>query len=230
VFNTTRPGVIKTSFAFGGDLAGRSLVKTAVAMAYDMGIDPHACDFALSYLRNPEATPALAEFYVRDLVENRPSDHLINSVTVSANPRNNTLSAYIEYFGVVRYVVHLSRVYSGPHAYCTYAINTATGKPAELAVNFVLSDAEYALSLANETGDLGAFKKLFDYTMPIVLKSLYVRQDQKAVNDAITSTLEEMGVASDEEMAAENLLTFNTLVAQKLALHFLHVIQLRPKL
>jgi hypothetical protein len=141
VFNATRPGVIKTSFSFGGDLAGRSLVKTAVAMAYDMGIDPQSCDFALRYLRNPDATPALAEFYVRDLVDNRPSDHLINSVTVSANPRNNTLSAYIEYFGVVRYVVHLSRVYAGPHAFSTYAINTVTGKPCQRRLDYRLIPA-----------------------------------------------------------------------------------------
>jgi hypothetical protein len=163
-------------------------------------------------------------------VQNRPSDHLINSVTVSADPRNNTLSAYIEYFGVVRYVVHLSQTYSGPSACCTYAINTATGKPAELAVNFDLSNAEYALSLADETGDVRAFEKLFHYAMPIVLKSLYAREDEKAMSDAITATLEEVGVTSDAELPGEKLSTFNTLVGQKLALHFVHVIRLRPKL
>jgi hypothetical protein len=51
VINTTHPGVIGTAFDFGGHPFGRSLVKTAVAMAFELGIAPQACDFALSYLK-----------------------------------------------------------------------------------------------------------------------------------------------------------------------------------
>lgn len=230
VINSTRPGVIKTSFQFGGELAGRSLVKTAVAMAYEMGIDPRTCDFAMSYLKTEGGTPALAEFYLRDLVCNRPSDSLINSVTICADQERKRLYGYIEYFGVVRYVIHLSQRYSGPPAHSTYAVNVATGVPAELSVKLDLSDEEFALSLANETGDLGQFKQAFDYAMPIVLRSLYAREDERALNGAIALSLKELGVDSDAEVPAEKQRQFNRLVAEKLSLHFINVVQLRPRL
>jgi hypothetical protein len=189
VINAVRPGVIYTTFAFCGELGGRSLVKTAMAMAYDMGIESHACDFALRYLRDSNAAPALAEFYIRDFVLNRPSQQLINSVTVTADPRKNTLIAYVEYFGVVRYVVHLSQTYSGPPKHCTYAIDTKTGRPADLHVDLNLSDNEHAASLADETGDESRFPELFQYAMPIALKSLYAREDEHAMRIAIGISL-----------------------------------------
>ncbi len=70
---------VTTTFEFCGELAGRSIVKTAMAMAFKMGINPRECDFALSYLKDSAATPAFAEFHLRDLVVNRPITHLFNS-------------------------------------------------------------------------------------------------------------------------------------------------------
>jgi hypothetical protein len=63
-------------------LLGVQWLKTAVALAYHMGIDACACDFALSYLRNVDAIPALAQFDLREHIVERPSGGLINSVTV----------------------------------------------------------------------------------------------------------------------------------------------------
>lgn len=42
---------------FGGAEAGRSLVKAAVALVFDAGVDPGQCDLALNYLLNQDVKP-----------------------------------------------------------------------------------------------------------------------------------------------------------------------------
>lgn len=227
----TQPvGVIKTTFQFGGELAGRSIVKTAVAMACKMGIDPQACDFALRYLKNAAATPAYAEFHVRDLVTNRPSNLLVNSVTVSSNPIKNLLTAYIEYFGITRVVVHLSQTYKGPRVHETYAFNPVTGQAIYLDVDLDLSDEEYALSLANETLQDGYMEKAFEYAMPIVLRFKHARQNEKVLNDAIMEAFEAMGVQPNEELPREKIPAFTAYLTNKITPHLMQIIKNRTKL
>lgn len=210
-------GPIKTSFQFGGELAGRSFVKTAVAMAFKIGIDPQICDFALRYLRNTAATPAFAEFYLRDLIVKRPSNRLLNSVTVSSNRGKNLLTAYIEYFGVTRVVVHLSQTYKGPSVQGTYAFDPVTGQQMQLDVDLDLSDQEYALSLANEARQDGSIEKAFDYAMPILLRFNYARQHKKMLKDAITEAFEAMGVPPGGELTPERFPDFSAYLANKIA-------------
>lgn len=221
---------IKTLFQFGGELAGRSFVKTAVAMAFDIGIDPQECDFALCYLKNTAVTPAYAEFHLRDLVANRPPNQLFNSVTVSGNPTENRLTAYIEYFGVTRIVIHLSQTYTGPSVHKTYAFDPVTGQRIHLDVDLNLSDEEYALSLANKTRLDGSVVKAFDYAMPILLKSIYARQDEKVLNDAIMEAFEAMGIRPDGELAPEQIPAFTAYLTNKITPYLMQVIKNRPKL
>ena len=64
-----------------------------------------------------------------------------------------------------------------------------TGRPADLHVDLNLSDNEHAASLADETGDESRFPELFQYAMPIALKSLYAREDEHAMRIAIGISL-----------------------------------------
>jgi hypothetical protein len=228
---TTHPGVIGTEFDFSGHPFGRSLVKTAVAMAYQLGIAPQACDHALSYLKDVPGSPtAVTDFFLRDLVKNRSLDYLVNSVTVSGNPYNSRLYAYVEYFGLARYLVHLSQHYSGPPVLGTYAVNTATGKTVELDVDLNLSDAEFALSLAHDAVDQRQQDAVSHYTMPIVLKSLYAREDQNAVERATVEAREVFGIKANEDVPPEMQSAFKLEVDQKLATYFEIAGRLRPKL
>ena len=64
--------VIKGEINFGGEESGRSLVKTALALAFIMDIDLDQCDLAKEYLLN-SGTPCFGYFYSpnRDFVKNR---------------------------------------------------------------------------------------------------------------------------------------------------------------
>jgi len=45
------PDMLKFNLCFGGQSAGRSLVKSALAVAFSSGINPKTCEQALSYLK-----------------------------------------------------------------------------------------------------------------------------------------------------------------------------------
>jgi hypothetical protein len=185
----------------------------------------------MTHLKDIPGSPtAVTDFFLRDLVTSRPLDDLVNSVTVSADPRSNRLYAYVEYFGVARYVVHLSQRYTGPHVQRSYAVNTATGKPADLAIDLNLSDTEYALSLAHDAVDERLRQATFEYAMPIVLRSLYAREDQNARERATLEARQAIGLQPNEEVPPEKRSAFNLQVDQKLAAYFETAARLRPKL
>ena len=48
--------------SFGGELAGRSMVKSAVALATAAGVNAQACEAAMTYLKDKTATPPYAFF------------------------------------------------------------------------------------------------------------------------------------------------------------------------
>jgi hypothetical protein len=47
---------------FGGELAGRSMVKSTIALAAAAGVSSQACDSAMAYLKNEMVTPPYAFF------------------------------------------------------------------------------------------------------------------------------------------------------------------------
>lgn len=135
--------------SFGGELAGRSMVKSAVALATEAGVNVQACEAAMTYLKDKTATPSYAFFYVRDLVANRPTSHAFNCVSVLGDPSRRTLLGYVEYFSLSRIVVILSEAYDGKPVRATYAFNPADGDTLDMQVDLDLSDVELELVRTN---------------------------------------------------------------------------------
>jgi len=230
VESTLPDGPIMTSFEFGGPFAGRSIVKTAMAMACSMSLPYTACDYALCYLTGEGSTPAFAEFLIRDLVLNRPTATVFHVVSVFGDPTNQRLIAYIEYFGVSRFVVHLSNSYQGSAIQQTYSINPVTGEELDIAVDLALSDKEYELTLINDAVPQGSREAVFNYVMPIVLRSMYKREDERVFKQAFMDTCLELGLSQDQELSEEQYQRFSFQFAQKWALHILHIQKNRPRL
>jgi hypothetical protein len=118
-------GLVKISLMFGGGIAGRSIVKTALALAVSAGIPADACTTAIEYLRN-HATPSIWEFYYAgDLITNRPAGVALHCVAIHAS--GGRLVGYVEYFGFRRMWVLLSDHYSAPDIQVSYAIDPVLG-------------------------------------------------------------------------------------------------------
>ena len=131
--------MMKIEMQFSDAHAGRSIVKSALALAYHAGITPDSCELACEFLRQDNATPCFDHYYGPDLVTNCKSRVPIHLVHLRGNPDQSTLMAYIEVFSLYRTVACLSRRYAGPELVRTHAVNPVTGQ--EIRAEIIWHDA-----------------------------------------------------------------------------------------
>ena len=126
--------------SLGGPRAGRSVVCTALAYAFSIGIDPHACENVQQFLHDPTAPGACyGFFFARELVLNRPGDKTFLCVSLHGSKKNKNLVAYVEYFGIARWLVVLSNEYQGPSFVSTYAVDPTSQESLDLNVDWSIS-------------------------------------------------------------------------------------------
>lgn len=132
---------LSMDFRYGGPAAGRSMVKSTLALLSEVcGIDKSCCGGALSYLSDPspEAPPPFCFFFDTDLIANRPKEHLFHCVSVIGQPQEGRILGYVELFNFARILILIDRGYSGPAFQETYAIDPAAGKELNILVDFDL--------------------------------------------------------------------------------------------
>ena len=187
------------NFEFGGERAGRSLVKSAVALAYDVGIDPNTCDLALDYLLNEDAEPCFGYFYDndRDLVINRPVGTPFHCVCVKGNSGTGTILAYIELYSLYRVVLCLSESYSGKAFTSVYAIDPVKGEEVELNIDLDLSMSDvrsaYNYEICDEGVRRSAASSLFEYIVAAEFSRALDRNVRRAVESAFAKCDAEQG-------------------------------------
>jgi hypothetical protein len=137
-------GRIRLPIEIGGVGAGRAIVKSTVALAHDTKLEMAACDQALTYLRNKDASPCFGYYQSSDLMVARPRGVPLHCVAISGNPATGLLLGYIEYFGFHRAVILLSDTYSGSEVARCYAIDPTTGQELGLAVRLDFTRADVA--------------------------------------------------------------------------------------
>lgn len=100
-------GAVKLELGFGGEAAGQSLVKSALALALEAGIPVDRCGDALSYLRGV-GSPCFGYYFVGDLVVERPAATPLHCIAIEANPETGLILGYAEFFGIHRAVAALT--------------------------------------------------------------------------------------------------------------------------
>ena len=213
---TPLESLVTFSAAFGGPTAGRSMVKSAVALAVTMGVDARDCEAALRYLNDDAATPSYAFFYVRDLVADRPDFHAINCVSVVGDPTRRTLIGYVEYFSLSRIVVILSEAYDGEPLSATYAFNPATGDPLELRVDLNLAAAELELVRTNNATTDESYRAALDSGFAVIYKRSQLRQWQRETDKAFEHACSILEVPPNGVVPQERAREFSALMAEYL--------------
>jgi hypothetical protein len=207
---------IQMSLGFGGEKAGRSLVKSFVTLAIDAGIAGAECINALEYLRNPQGFPCFGYFYERDLIRNRPSE-VFHCVAVSGDPQSRQLIGYAEYFGFYRVIAGMSDQYTGPSAKAVYALNPITGTE--------ITDIDVDLALTpQEIQDTYDYKKIPDGAMaaaayrviPIGMKNAFERERDAATERAVKYAWAHCGAKEGEMLTEEHIRKVSQLVAEQL--------------
>ena len=73
VKSTYSPEMMEFKLSFGGTDAGRSIVKSALAVVSDAKQSTAICQNAIAYLTDQNAEACFGYYYVRDPILNRPS-------------------------------------------------------------------------------------------------------------------------------------------------------------
>lgn len=209
---------LNINLVFGGPLAGRSMVKTAVALAHRAGIPHSACEVAMRYLNDENATTApFGHFHTRDLVAQRPPEHTFHCVSVLGDPEKRRLIAYVEYFGLARIVALLSEAYTGPVIQSTYALDPGTGNELNLSVDLSLSEDEFEQAVAGFAMPDGSFSKTADYALPIILRRAQQREIARASEEAFVHAADTLGIQLGDEILPVHAAPFSQAYANFLA-------------
>lgn len=153
-------------FEYGGLIAGRSVIKSCLAMVYEAGLHIDKCEHAKSYLLC-DGNACFGYFNEYDVVTNRPEKTFFHGVYVCGDPVREQILAYVEYFGFLRIVACLSSNYIGDTFSCGYAVDPVSGKELDLKFNLDIAPEEiseiYAYKKVNNDETKRALDTLFAY-------------------------------------------------------------------
>lgn len=217
-------GMLNMSLEFGGPEAGRSIVKTVLALASHYGIAPGVCEHAVSYLRY-DGVPCFGYYYERDLVINRPSSVPLHCVAISGDPGTGLLLGYLEYYGVRRVVVCLSEKYSGEKISTNYSIDPTTGVEQEVSVDISLTIEGIAAAYNYEKCDSDSVANCFHQVMPRAIEASHERERDRVISHAIDFAFKNCGAEEGQILTEEHMRVLSGKLAEKITPYILNQIK-----
>jgi hypothetical protein len=194
---------IKAVCNFGGPKAGRSVVKSAFALAVASGVAAQTCNNARSYLKTDDGEPCFGYYYERDLITNRPHGRAFHCAAIKGDPVSGRLFGYVELFSVYRMIVGLSDEYGAPPLFESYVIDPANGQELDLDFNLSLTDAEIRAAVSNQydytAGMVGAFQKLG----PLIHARSFAIGQRRVAEAAWHGAIAELGLSPGQEMTPD---------------------------
>ncbi|WP_235826941.1 hypothetical protein [Aliarcobacter vitoriensis] len=132
----------------------KSIVKSALALlsTHNNGSTLEYCKVAKDFLENDVNNCIEYNNYI--FIENRPFATPLHCVYVFSN--KNIINAYVELFGIARYIICLSNTYDGSDINLVYAINPQTAEeinPSELNFKKELTKTIHPGELHKELSD-----------------------------------------------------------------------------
>ena len=208
-------GAVKHDLTIGGELAGRSIVKSCLAMAFASGIDWTACEAAVHYLRQDGASPCFGYYNEKDLLSGRVHGLPLHCLAVRADPESGLILAYAEYFGLHRVVACLGEAYTGSLLHVVYALDPRQGVELDVGVELPFS--------RSDVDDIYAYKRISPAAFE---QAASAAEQQRVLNRAVHEAFETCGAQPGEKLTEEHLRQISQTVAAKLAPFILH--RLRP--
>ncbi|HEM8846869.1 TPA: HNH endonuclease [Proteus mirabilis] len=210
VFNKTYLGEDALIFSpkFGGENSGRSLVKTILAFAAKINIDPFSCNKAVDYLLN-DGEPCFGYYYSDDLVVNRAFEKPVHCIAVHAEPNSGYVIGYLEYFGVWRVISLLSDCYNGEEIKESYYIYPEDSKSGSFEINLPLDIEVITASYNYDKYDEAIFREAFSFFLDYCQKKDFEREKNTVITQAWNDALKKMGLQEGDEWSEEQMLEFS---------------------
>ena len=201
---------------FGGPQAGRSIVKTALAYSFYIGILPSMCAAAVDTLRNPYDDRGFAHFYIVDLLVSRPASELFHIISIHGNSKTGELRAYIEFYGAMRFVVKLGNNFDAVGFTSTYSVNAQSGQRANLQVNWQLAEGHLDAAFSGHGIVLENLDRACKIAIAIASRSRRLRERHHVNREAVSDVLTQLGLQPGEKPHGEDRDRFNRLMEERL--------------
>lgn len=187
---------------FGGVRAGRSLVKSTVALVYDAGVDPNRCDLALDYLLHEDAEPCFGYFYEKDhdLVINRPAERPFHCVYVNGVSDTGAILGYIELYSLYRLVLCLSTSYSGRNFTNVYAIDPVKGEELDLGIHLDLAISDIRSAYNYEKYDEGVLRTAVNNLAECIADTDFDRALDRNIREAVENAFAKCDAGQGEHL------------------------------
>ena len=204
---------------FGGKNAEKSLVKSAVALVYDAGIDPKVCDLALDYLTKEGGKPCFGYFYDKDqdLVVNRPVEKPFHCVYVKGDAGAGTILGYVELYSLHRMVLCLSELYSGKDFENFYAIDPVKGEELSIDIDLSLPMSEVRSALDFEKCDVDVLQSAVERLFAHIVEADFKREQERVFRSAFEDALEDCDAEPGERLSEDQAYQFTQKIMEKLS-------------
>lgn len=208
---------IEFSLLFGGLGAGRSLVKSTLALVADAGVDCNECKLARNYLLSDDAEPCFGYYYVSDPILNRTQGIPLHCVYVRGVPETKMILGYVEFYGYLRMLVCLSGDYEGGAFENSYALNPVNGKALDLIYNLQVSREDvidcYNYALIPD----GSIENALSQVLPTAIQDDFEREKERVINAAVKYAFENCGAKYGEELTCEQQDKLSRLLIERLS-------------
>ena len=191
----------KIPFEFGGHLAGRSIIKSCLAVAYRVGLNIDNCQHAKSYLLS-SGDACFGYYYEYDVVKNRPETTFFHCVYLCGDPARKQLLAYVEYFGFLRIVACLSSSYIGEAFSTGYAIDPVTGNELDIEFDLEMETEDISVIFANKKDNSHEMRRALEE----LLMAWSRLDEERAISNAVAHALE--SVCADYNVKSGDLLSY----------------------
>ena len=215
-------GLILNSLEFGGHETGKSIVKTALAFASNVGVAPSVCTTALEYLKGCLGEAPFG-YYSKDIVLNRPAGIPLHCVAIAGNPEEKLLLGYVEYYGFRRMMICLSDQYLGEKFSNAYAINPVTGETIDLRVAISLQENKIPALFNGELYSAQETKKALSDVVGPRLQQTQEAERKRVIDEAIDLAVKKSGCGEGECFTEEHIKKMSLEIVERITPYILHL-------
>lgn len=205
------------NLSYGGNIAGKSIVKSALALTYDSGVDVSCCTKALEFINNDHYGYFGFYYDSKDIILNRPAAIPLHCVHVQGDPATGLILGYVEYFGHARFVLLLSDCYSGEKFSNTYAINPLTGCVLDINASIVLTKSQLDDAFSKNLYDQDVVSQCYNETFRLIRELDIKREIHKRLNKIIDETMDGFGVEDLSDLSEEQIEILSGNISSNLA-------------
>jgi hypothetical protein len=223
------PDMIQFNLSFGGQKAGRSIIKSALALAVEAGVVPEQCEHAREYLLDENGEACFGYYYEKDLVVNRPVGIPLHCVYVQGNSTTGLLLAYIEFFGVQRMVACLSSTYEGKDFKSLYAIDPVNGSELALDINLNLNIEDIHACYRYEKIPNGSIEEALSSVIPLHMQVQQEQERSRVLSGAVEKAFKGCGAKEGEILTPEHMKKVTETLMSEITPMMLHQLGLNKK-